>query len=78
MCLAELTANRRRGEKKKGDKSEEEDTPAEGRERQQAARTFVKKGGENRAQKRLRIKKRGLFRERRGVECGGEEIKVEG
>ena len=39
---------------------------------------FVKKGGENRAQKRLRIKKRGLFRERRGVECGGEEIRVEG
>lgn len=28
--------------------------------------------------KRLRIKKRGLLRERRGVECGGEEIRVEG
>lgn len=28
--------------------------------------------------KRLRIKKRGLLREQRGVERGGEEIRVEG
>lgn len=28
--------------------------------------------------KRLKIQKKGLLRERRGVECGGEETRVEG
>lgn len=76
LCLAELTANRRRGEKKKGNKSEEEeDTPAEGRERQQAARTFCQKGGREQGAKKIENQEKRTLQgaERSGVWRRGDK-----
>lgn len=51
---------------------------ASGRERDWGRTLRKQEKGEKKGFKRLRIKKKGLFRERRGVECGGEEKRVEG
>lgn len=76
MAFTELTENRPRGERK-GETRVKKSSGERDKANERAARTLAGRG-ENKGRKRLRIKKRGLLREQRGVERGGEEIRVEG
>lgn len=67
-CAPESSLQTDEEGRRQGHKSEEE--------QQRGSDDLVKR--QKAGRKRLRIKKRGLLRERRGVECGGEGIRVEG